>query len=191
VDISDAGFFSQTININNLPPGNNHIFLEVADNQERSVLFPCLVNIKPNNYLQPIEIYIDNVTDIRQKMIMVDIFYENDNLNLENTVEEKNEINSRLEILNTYYQEISVNFNSENFFDNFDKVITFLLGLSKKNLKDINFQILYDLLEIIVNNIDPLLDDSSKTEILIKIIDNLSINIENRKGSISKFFDEF
>lgn len=188
VDISDAGFFSQSISINNLPAGSNHIFLEVSDNQDRSVLFPCLVNIKPNNNLQPINNYIDYVTDIRQKMVLVDIYYQNDNANIENTVEEKNEINSRLEILNTYYQEISMNFNTENFFDNIDKVITFLFGLSKKNLKDINFQNLYDLLDLIINNIDPLLDDFSKTSMLFKIIDNLSLNIENKKGLISKIF---
>jgi len=184
LDLSNGGFLSQSITINNLPVGNNNVFLEVNDNQGRSVLIPCFVNVKFNDNQPSMENFLANVNDISQKMVMMEIYTSSANKNKENQVDEKLEINIRLDILNSFFEDISVNFDSDKFLYNFDKVISFLLGLSNKNLKDINFKNLYDLLDIIVNNIDPFLDDMNKISLLYKILNNFSENIKNKNAQI-------
>lgn len=180
LDLSDGGFFTQNYTLN-LPEGNNNIFLEVTDKQGRFALTPCYVNIKKNNNQQSIENFLTNVFDISQKMVMMDVYTSKLNSQTkENQVDVKTEIKSRFDILNTFYHENSVEFNEENFLENFDIVISFLLELSKKNLKDINFKKLYDILDIIIIHVDPFLDDLNKMSILYKILDNFSENIKNK-----------
>jgi len=190
IDISNGGFFSQNFIINSLPEGNNNIFLEVSDQQGRFVLSPCSVNVKGNNNLQIIENYITNIIDIPQKMVMMDILTLNSNENRDNHFEGKKEINTRIEVLNSYYKEISLNFNPERFYENIDKVLSFLLELSNKNLKDINFQNLYEILDLIINNFDPFIENLNKVGYLYRIIDNFSENIKIKRIEIKskKYF---
>jgi len=188
LDISNGGFFSETFNLNKLPEGNNKIFLEVSDQQGRFVLFPCLVKVKGIDNQQSIENFITNIRDISQKMVMMDIFSHNVIEKNYNQTEEKKEIIDRINILNTYYEEISAKFESDNFFENFDKFVSFLLELSNKNLKEIKLEIFCKTLNLIINNIDPFIDDLNKMNFLYKILDNLSENIKIKRQEISGIF---
>jgi len=203
VDISNGGFFSQSFNINKLPEGNNHIYLEVSDQQGRFVLFPCLVKVKNNDNQYSLENYLNKTKDIYQKMVLMDVYLSNlndkketqtyssiMNEKKENQANEKKEITDRINILETFNQEIYSNSNpdSEKFFENFETIISFLLELSKKNLKEINLEILYNTLNIIISNIDPFIDDLKKIGFLYKIIDNLSDNIKIKRAEITGIF---
>jgi len=178
IDLTNGGFFTQSFSINNLPEGNNIIFLEVSDNQGKSVLAPCPLKINKNNSKPPIETYLENLNDITRKMVLFDIYTLNKDENTKNQDDEKKEIDYRLNILNTYYEEISFKFDHEKFFENIEKVLSFLLEFSYKNLKNIDLGKLFDILDLIINNIDPLLDEMNKINILYEILDNFSENIK-------------
>lgn len=178
LDISNGGFFSQNFTINYLPEVDNNLFLDVSDQQGRSVLYPCLVKVKNNNNKQSIGNYLAKTNDIFQKMLIMDFYNSNNNEDKENKGNENTEINNRLDILNTYIDKINDNFNSEKFLQNYDKIVSFLLELSNKNLKDINFRNLYDVLDLMIKNCDPFLDDLNKINFLYRILDNFSMNIQ-------------
>jgi len=188
LDISNGGFFSQTFNLNKLPEGNNNIFLEVSDQQGRFVLFPCLVKVKHNDNQQSIENYITNINNISQKMIIMDIFTSYVNEKKDIKVDEKKEIAASINILDTYYEELSYKFEPNKFFENFDKIVSFLVELSNKNLKEIKLEILSKTINLIISNIDPFIDDLNKMSVLYKIIDKLSENIKIKIGEISGIF---
>lgn len=190
LDISNGGFFTEKYNINFLPEGNNNLFLEVSDNQGRINLSPCSVNVMPNKNQESIENYLTNISDISQKMLMMDIYTSNYKTNQIIQEVEKNQISQRLDILDSYYKEILIKFDPEKFVQDYDKLVSFLMELSSKNLKDINLQNLLDVLNFVINNSETFLDDLNKISFLYKIIDNFSENIKiqirGRSGNIIK-----
>jgi len=183
IDVTEGGFFSNNFTINILPEGNNHIFLEISDNKGLSSLNLCSANIRSINNL----ILIDEILDMKpitEKMMLLDIYNSGVNLNSEtliNNSESKKEIEDSFNLINLYYKEISMNFDPNKFLENFDKVISFILNFSNKNLEDIDFQNIFELLDIIVNNIDSLLDDLKKMQILYSIMDNFSKNLNLKR----------
>jgi len=167
-DLSNGGFSKNNFKIDNLPVGNK-LILEVIDIQGYSTIVPCEVNIKKNKNLSSLDSLLDNIVDISEKLLIMEIYQTN--LYNPNGLDEQIKNNSII-MLDNYFE----NLNLDDFYLNYDKILSTLITITFEKLLKENILKLYKILNQIMKYIYPLMNDLNKIEYLFKILDNLNKN---------------
>jgi len=60
------------------------------------------------------------------------------------------------------------------FLQKYESIVSTIITISNQNLDNDKINKIYKILKLIVKNVDPILGDSSKVDLLYKILDNLN-----------------
>jgi len=181
-DLSNGGFSQNTFSIENLPVGNK-LFLEVIDMRGLSTIFPCQVNVRINKNLPSLDNLLENIVDVSKKLLIIEVYQTNVK---EDGVSDK-VVGNSINILNNYFDNLSLN----DFLNNYEKLISTIITVSNQTLTNDNITKLFEILNLIIKYIDPLLNDITKFEYLFSILDKLNKKVGDKLLSIiisRKFF---
>jgi len=165
-DLSSGGFLKNNFKLDSLPAGNK-LILEVIDIQGFSTLLPCNVNVNINKNVKSMESLLENEIDISKKLLLMEIYQTN--VNIFNSIN-KQILEISINMLDNYFE----NLNSEDFYDNYEKIISTIITITNEKLDNKNIDKLLKILNIIMKYVDSLLNDLNKIEYLFRILDNLN-----------------
>jgi len=166
VDISDGGVSENKFSSNTLPFTEKFI-LEIIDTQGLSAEISCNVKVKKNQNLPEIQSFLEQFFDTSKKLMMMDIYQTNKNSNDMDPAM----LNNAIDMVDNLFGD---DLTQEMFLQKYESIVSTIITISNQNLDNDKINKIYKILKLIVKNVDPLLGDSSKVDLLYKILDNLN-----------------
>jgi len=166
VDISDGGVSENKFTSNTLPVAEKFI-LEIVDTQGISSQISCNVKVKTNTNLPEIQSFLEQYFDASKKLMMMDIYQTNKNSNEMDPAM----LNNAIDMVDNLFND---DLTQEMFLQKYESIVSTIITISNQNLDNDKINKIYKILKLIVKNVDPILGDSSKVDLLYKILDNLN-----------------
>jgi len=179
-DLTNGGFLESSWKSNIIPVCEN-LIVEVTDSIGLHNTAICKFQVKPNNKLEDIDYYLDKEFDPNNRLLLIAI-YKTNKQNLKNYNKHDYSLNNRaLDIVDTYMKN-----SIENIQQDLENIIVTILNISNQNFDKEKIKILNNSLNIIIQNIEPLLQYVDKIQNVYRILDNIlkkAIDLEEFKNN--------
>jgi len=180
-DLTNGGFSESSWKSNMIPVCNNFI-VEVTDSNGLHNTAICKVQVKSNNKIEDIDYYLEKEFDPKNRLLFIAI-YKTNIKNLKNYKIQDDSLNNRALDMVDMYMKNSV----ENIQQDLENIIVSILNISNQKFDKKKLTILSNSLNIIIQNIEPLLQYIDKMRNVYIILDNIlkkATDFEDFKNNI-------